>query len=45
MMFKKEYDELEKLDLGKSVEVIEISKFTYDNDNTNKIIIDSAIKE
>lgn len=33
MMFKKEYDELEKLDLGKSVEVIEISKFTYDNDN------------
>lgn len=30
-MFKKEYEELKKLDLGKKVEVISFNKYTYDD--------------
>lgn len=33
MMFRKEYEELEKLDLGKNVSFWSFEKFPYDNDN------------
>lgn len=37
--FKKEYAELEKLPLGKSIEFLEFSKFTYDNDNCRVLMM------
>jgi len=33
LAFKKEYDELEKLDLGKNIEVLSFVKFDYEGDN------------
>ena len=39
MMFKKEYDELEKLDLGKKVSFCKFDKFSYNNDNYRELCL------
>jgi len=39
LSFKKEYDNLEKLDLGKSIEVLRFSKFDYNKDNYRNLTI------
>ena len=45
LSFKKEYDELDKLNLGKNIEVLSFRKFDYNGDNYRNLIlyIDSPI--
>lgn len=39
LSFKKEYDELDKLNLGKTIEVLSFGKFDYNGDNYRTLIL------
>ena len=39
LSFKKEYDELDKLNLGKTIEVLSFEKFDYNGDNYRNLIL------
>ena len=39
LSFKKEYDELDKLNLGKTIEILSFEKFDYNGDNYRNLIL------